>query len=670
MNELHLETSPYLLQHAANPVHWKAWNDPALAAAASQNKLLIVSVGYSACHWCHVMEHETFEDAGAADVMNRDFVSIKVDREERPDVDAVYMKAVQIMTGRGGWPMNVVALPDGRPVWGGTYFRRSEWMDTLEQLQNLWRNDPAKMIEYAEKLTAAVHSLRLPVNPAPETPSSLASLVEKWKKSFDPDYGGMARAPKFMMPCNYRFLMHYGHKTKDPDLLAFVDLTLTRMAWGGLFDTVGGGFSRYAVDMRWHVPHFEKMLYDNGQLVSLYADAYKRTQNLLYREVIEKTLAFVSRELANNEGGFYSALDADSPNAGGHSEEGAFYTWTKPELEALLGDDFPLFAGTFNVNDSGHWENGRFVLIQSRPLEETASENSLSVTELASRKQTWERTLFEAREKRTRPGLDDKSLTSWNAIMIRGYAEAFLALGHPGYRETALAAGHFLLDKLWSPEGFLWRTYKNGKAAIPGFLEDYACAIDAFISLYEISFDATWLGRARQLADYTVDRFFDAASGFFSFRSRDGELLVSEHYEVEDNVIPASNSVMAENLFRLGVYFLNPKYEAIASGMAGNVIPGIDYPSAFANWMQVSLRFSDGGQQLAACGAEALETARLIQSGYHPELVIAASEGPSELPFLAERIPDEGTHFYLCESKACHLPQTTAEGILKTLTQD
>ena len=315
MNELATETSPYLLQHAQNPVHWKAWNSKTLSLAKSQNKLLIVSTGYSACHWCHVMEHESFEDEAVAENMNRNYISIKVDREERPDIDAVYMKAVQLMTGRGGWPMNVICLPDGRPIWGGTYFPKKEWINSLDQLAELYETDPEKMLEYAVKLHDGIQSISLIQKQNSATAISqtiLQQLLPKWIKSFDTEFGGYGRAPKFMMPNNWQFLMRYGHQTQNQTLLDQVDLTLTKMAHGGLFDVLGGGFSRYSVDMKWHVPHFEKMLYDNGQLVSIYSDAYKRTKNPLYKEVIEKTLSFIERELTNKEGGFYSALDADS----------------------------------------------------------------------------------------------------------------------------------------------------------------------------------------------------------------------------------------------------------------------------------------------------------------------------------------------------------------------
>ncbi|RYD94761.1 MAG: thioredoxin domain-containing protein, partial [Sphingobacteriales bacterium] len=585
MNELHLETSPYLLQHAGNPIHWKAWNEASLAEARKQDKLIIVSVGYSACHWCHVMEHESFEDNEVAGLMNRHFISIKVDREERPDVDATYMKAVQLMTGQGGWPMNVVLLPDGRPVWGGTYFRKKQWMEALDQLQELFVDGREKMVDYAEKLLEGVKHIGLAkTNSESEIsdPFHIKPIVEKWAKSFDWDYGGYARAPKFMLPGNYVFLQRYGYQTKTQELLDFTDLTLTKMAWGGLFDTVGGGFSRYSVDMEWHVPHFEKMLYDNGQLMSLYAEAYKRTQNPLYKEVIEKTHFFIESELTTTEGAFYSALDADSLNRLAELEEGAFYAWEKQELKDLLGDDFEVFSKVFNINEFGFWEDGRYVLIQGHPLADIAKDSGMTTEALKRKKQDWEKLLYAEREKRPKPRLDDKVLTSWNALMLKGYTDAYKALGDEVYINAARRNAAFITNALWHPDGHLWRTYKNGTAKIEGFLEDYALTADAFISLYEATLEEKWLHLAKQLIDYALEHFYDPEKQFFLYASAHGEQLVAPHYETEDNVIPASNSVMGNVLYKLSILFDNGYYEKVALQMLHQIIPNLDYASAFS----------------------------------------------------------------------------------------
>lgn len=670
MNELQFETSPYLLQHANNPVHWKAWNPKSLELAKETNKLIIVSVGYSACHWCHVMEHETFEDTAAAAVMNRSFINIKVDREERPDIDAVYMKAIQIMTGRGGWPMNVVCLPDGRPVWGGTYFRKEEWIDTLEQLQQLYLSAPEKMLDYAEKLHQGINAISLvqqPDNNANFDADNLKALVEKWKKSFDWEFGGYSRAPKFMMPNNYSFLLRYAYQEKDSELSEFVNLTLTRMAYGGLFDTVGGGFSRYSVDMKWHVPHFEKMLYDNGQLVSLYSEAYRLTHNPIYKETIEKILSFISKELTAPNGGFYSALDADSLTAQGHLEEGAFYVWTKEELKTIIGEDFELFAFIFNINDFGYWEDGNYVLIQSESLETIAQRFNLEVIELQNKKENWEKLLYASRENRKKPRLDDKCLTSWNALMLKGFVDAYKAIGNKSYLDIALKNADFIIENLWTSEGNLLHNHKNGKNTINGYLEDYCFVIEAFISLYETTLDGKWLQNSKQLTDYCFDHFYEPASGFFTFTSDIDTALITKHYELEDNVIAASNSAMANNLYKLAIYFENSYYETIAQKMLNHILPNIDYPSAFSNWLHAFLNFSDSNKELAVCGENALENILLLQKEYLPNVVLAGTHKPSELPFLKARFEKGKDLFYLCQNKNCEQPLEDIISILNAI---
>ncbi|HEX8574924.1 MAG TPA: thioredoxin domain-containing protein [Flavobacterium sp.] len=670
MNLLSLETSPYLLQHANNPVHWKAWNDESLAEAKEKNQLIIISIGYSACHWCHVMEHESFEDDEVAQTMNAHFINIKVDREERPDVDAVYMKAIQMMSGRGGWPLNVVALPDGRPVWGGTYFRKDEWIHLLQQLQEMYKTTPERLLDYAERLHQGIESLNIIKDSDFESrynPKIPQKLLSKWSKSFDHEFGGMAHSPKFMMPNNYSFMLRYGYQTNNTKLLEFVNLTLTKMAYGGLFDTLDGGFSRYSVDVKWHVPHFEKMLYDNGQLVSLYADAYKLTKNPLYKEVIEKTLRFVSRELTNTENGFFCALDADSLNEQGHLEEGAFYVWKKEELQQLLKEDFELFSIVFNINNFGHWEEGNYVLIQDRPLEAIAKENDMTLDALIEKKKSWEQLLFAVREKRSKPRLDDKCLTSWNAIMLKGYVDAYNALQDTNYLETAIKNARFIIEKLWSPEGNLFHNYKNGKVTINGYLEDYCFVIQSFMALYEATLDERWLHDAKQLTDYCFDHFYDTEKKLFTFTSDADQALISKHYEIEDNVIPASNSVMANNLFQLSIYFNNPHYEEVATAMLGKIIPNIDYPSAFSNWLDLYLNFSEQNKELAITGSKALDYLHEINKKYYPHIILAGSTTYSDIPFLQDRFDPDKTQFFLCQNRACSLPTEDFNTVLEQM---
>ncbi len=670
MNELHLETSPYLLQHAENPVHWKSWNSHSLAEAKEKNKLIIISIGYSACHWCHVMEHESFEKQTVANAMNTHFINIKVDREERPDVDAVYMKAVQIMTGRGGWPLNIVTLPDGRPVWGGTYFGPEEWTQTLNQLQEMYQSTPDKMIEYAEKLHQGIEAIGMVQNESPETTNlqnKIEDLVEKWKKSFDWEFGGMARAPKFMMPNNYHFLMRFAFQKEDSQLMDFVNLTLTKMAYGGIFDTLDGGFSRYSVDMKWHIPHFEKMLYDNGQLVSLYSDAYKLTQNPLYKEVIEKTLCFVEKELKNSEGGFYSALDADSLNPENHLEEGAFYVWKIEELKTIIADDFELFSQVFNCNPFGLWEEENYVLIQSQTLEAIADQNNCTVETLRNKKKTWEKLLYIEREKRSKPRLDDKTLTSWNAIILKGYVDTYKALKTDTYLATALENAAFIANALWSPEGNLWHSYKNKKSSINGYLEDYCFVIAGFIALYEVTLDEKWLEKAKQLTDYSFEHFYDEKTLFFAFTSNLDDALITSHYETEDNVIPASNSVMAKNLFQLSIYFNNPYYKKISQQMTYSIVPSIDYPSAYSNWLDVALHFSKENKEVAICSKQALNHLKKINNYYIPNIIVGGTTKTTTLPFLKDRYRENESLFYICQNKTCDLPTTDFQQIIENL---
>lgn len=470
-----------------------------------------------------------------------------------------------------------------------------------------------------------------------------------------------------MMPNNYHFLLRFAFQKKNMKLFDFVNLTLTRMAYGGIFDTVDGGFSRYSVDNKWHVPHFEKMLYDNGQLISLYSDAYKLTKNDLYKEIIEKTLSFVERELMNSECGFYCALDADSLNAENHLEEGAFYVWKIPELKTIIGDDFDLFSQVFNINPFGLWEDGNYVLIQNKSLKDIAKNNNITESTLQKKKLFWEKILYIKREKRSKPRLDDKCLTSWNAIMLKGFVDAYKALEDGNYLDLALKNADFIIKKLWSNEGNLFHNYKNEKSSINGYLEDYCFVIAAFISLYEVTFDEKWLHYAKQLTDYSLEHFYDEKSGFFAFTSNLDEALIASHFETEDNVIPASNSVMGKNLFQLSIYFENSYYEKVSQRMLQNIFPTIEYPSAYSNWMDLALNYSEQNKELAICGELALDYSKKINTIYLPDVVLAGTVKVSNLPFLKDRFEAKQTLFYLCQKKTCQVPSKDFQEILRDL---
>lgn len=672
-NDLINETSPYLLQHAHNPVNWHAWNEKTLAKAKSENKLMLISVGYSACHWCHVMEHESFEDTLVAQIMNDNFINIKIDREERPDVDQVYMNAVQLMTGSGGWPLNAIALPDGRPVWGGTYFKKEQWMDALKQISKLYIEKPDKLYEYADKLEEGIKAMDM-VSLNTDEPifekNFIDEAVNNWSKQFDNSLGGMNRAPKFMMPNNYHFLLRYAHQNNDEKLMNFVNLTLTKMAYGGIFDQLGGGFSRYSVDSKWHVPHFEKMLYDNGQLVSLYADAYLITKNELYKDIVTETLNYVKNEMTIGNGAFYSALDADSLTPEGELEEGAFYVWNKEELKTILKDDFELFSDYYNVNNYGFWEHGNYVLIRKDDDAKILERHSLTKLELKEKKSTWKSLLLKERNKRSKPRLDDKTLTSWNTLMLKGYIDAYRVFGNSEYLETAKKNANFIIDNQLKEDGGLYHNYKDGKSTNNGYLEDYSATIDAFLALYESTLDEKWLTTARDLANYCFDHFFDEQSKMFYFTSNEDKSLVSRSIEYRDNVIPASNSIMAKNLFKLSHYFDNEHFSKTAMSMLNNVKPEMkEYPSAYSNWFDLMLNYAQPFYEVAIVGAEAKQKITELNKTYLPNKLIAASTSENNMPLLENRFNPDNTFIYVCVNKACKLPVTEVNDAIKFIKE-
>ena len=659
-NELINETSPYLLQHAHNPVNWQAWNDETLNEAKTSNKLILISVGYAACHWCHVMEHESFEDSLVAQVMNKNFVNIKVDREERPDVDQVYMNAVQLMTGSGGWPLNVVALPDGRPVWGGTYFKKEQWMSVLEQISEVYKENPQKLIEYADKLEAGIKSLdvvSLNTNEIEFKHEFVSNAVNKWSQSFDRLKGGTNRAPKFMMPNNLHFLMREAYQNENIDLQNYVNLTLTKIAFGGVFDHVGGGFSRYSVDDKWHVPHFEKMLYDNAQLVSLYSDAYLITKNPLYKEVVFETLEFVKRELTNTNGTFYSSLDADSKTKTGELEEGAFYVWQVEDLKRLLAEDFYLFADYYNVNSYGLWEDNNYVLIRSDSDTVFNKKHSISINELNKKKSVWKTILFKERAKRDRPRLDDKVLTSWNALMIKAYTDAYRVFGNQEFLDAAMTNAEFILKTQTKEDGGLYHNFKESKSTINGYLEDYAAVVEAFLNLYENTLDEKWLTASRSYTNYAYDHFFDDTNKMFYFTSNEDAKLVSRNTEYRDNVIASSNSIMAKNLLKLSHYFDNEAYAETSKTMLHNVMPEIaEYPSTFSNWLDLMLNYTNNYYEVAIVGSEVDEKIKSLNAYYLPNKLIVGSKKDNDLPLLKNRFVEGRTLIYVCVNKACKLP--------------
>ncbi|KRO70513.1 MAG: thioredoxin [Cryomorphaceae bacterium BACL11 MAG-121128-bin16] len=656
-NALVNETSPYLLQHAHNPVDWYPWNEATLAKAKAEDKLLLISIGYSACHWCHVMEHESFEDTAVAQIMNDNFICIKVDREERPDIDQVYMTAVQLMNQRGGWPLNCVALPNGKPFWGGTYFRKEDWKNQILGLANTYKKEPNRVIEFADRLSLGiqqVENIDLNTQEANFIWKDLDNMVSSWSERFDNSEGGSDGAPKFPMPNAYSFLLRYAHLAKNTEVLNHVELTLDKMAFGGIYDQIGGGFSRYAVDDLWKAPHFEKMLYDNGQLVSLYAEAYLKFRNPLYKEVVFETLEFVERELMAKNGAFYSALDADS-----ESEEGKFYVWNETELKLFIAKDFEIFKDYYNVNGTGLWEHGNYILLKKKSKQEIAKKHKISVADLEAKIKQWKLILMKQRDKRIRPGLDDKSLTSWNGLMLKGYIDAYMAFGQEKHLEIALKNANFLANTQMQKDGRLWHSYKDGRSTINAYLEDYALVSAAFIRLYEATFDVIWLSRAEQLVAYSLENFYDKNSGMFYFTSKLDPELIARKMEINDNVIPASNSVMANVLYDLGTLLDKDNYKQKAIIMANNVKPDIQkYGSGYANYANLMLKEIVPYYEVAVVGKDAHTKAMELNQKYVPNKLFIGSFESSEMALLQEKYVQGSTIIYVCENKACQMPTT------------
>ena len=670
-NELINETSPYLLQHAHNPVNWRAWNSETLQKAKEEEKLMVISIGYSACHWCHVMEKESFEDSTVAATMNKYFVAVKVDREERPDVDQIYINAVQLMTGSAGWPLNVITLPDGRPVWGGTYFRKDAWINSLEKIQKIYQENPQKLIDYATQLEEGIKSMDLisvNTNELNFTKFPSDSIVEKWSESFDYKYGGPDRSPKFMMPNNLEYLLRHGIQYNNEKLLNYVYVTLDRIAYGGVYDHVGGGFARYSTDLRWHVPHFEKMLYDNAQLVSLYSKAYQITKKPLYKEVVLETLEFIKREMTNPEGAFYSSLDADSLTKEGELEEGAYYVFNKNELKLILEDDFSLFSEYYNINSYGKWEKENYVLIRRKSDILITDEFSISQIELEQKKKNWKNKLRAYRDNREKPRLDDKTLTSWNALMIKGYVEAFKTFQVQAYLTEALKNAQFIIENQLQSNGALNHNYKDGQSSINGYLEDYATLIDAFISLHEVTLDEKWIRLSKKLTDHTYENFYNQENSMFYFTSKKDEKLVTRSFEYRDNVIAASNSIMAKNLFILSHHLDNEKYLNTSSKMLHNVHPEIKtYPSGYSNWLDLTENYKNKYYEIVIVGKDANSKIKELNTSYLPNALVAGSSKVSTKPLLKYRYIDDETLIYVCVNNSCKLPVSEVSEALKLL---
>lgn len=668
MNRLSQQTSPYLLQHAHNPVDWYPWGEEALNKAQTENKPILVSIGYSACHWCHVMERECFEKDDIAAVMNEYFVCIKVDREERPDVDAVYMDAVQAMGVRGGWPLNVFLLPDSKPFYGVTYLPPQNWVQLLKSINDAYGKHYSELAESAEgfvrnMVASESEKYGLVNSTSNYSTDELDLMFEKLKEHFDIKKGGMDRAPKFPMPSIYKFLLRYYDISQNPEALAQLELSLNRIALGGIYDHVGGGWARYSVDDEWFIPHFEKMLYDNAQLLSIYAEAYSLTQNPLYSARIFETINWLRKEMLSPDGGFYSALDADSEGV-----EGKYYIWTEDELKDVLGSDFSWFSRLYTISKQGNWEHGYNHLHLTNYPEDTAKAAGIFDEEFGKRYRESLSKLSEKRESRIKPGLDDKILASWNGLLIKGLADCYRALGDETIRELAVHTGDFIFTKM-SADRQLHHSYKSGKATITAFLEDYAAIIEGYIGLYQITFDEAWLYRASQHADYTIEQFYDEKEGFFFFTDASGESLIARKKELFDNVIPASNSIMATNLYMLGKLLDRETYLNISENMLSKMnkilLADVQWVT---NWAALYCLKTVPTAEIAIVGEDADLMRKDFDRFFVPNKIVVGTKTSSDLPLLQNRSEiNAKTAIYVCYDKACQLPVTSVEAALNQL---
>ena len=669
-NRLAEASSPYLKQHADNPVDWYEWNEEIIKKAEKENKPLLLSIGYASCHWCHVMEEESFMDTAVARVMNENFICIKVDREERPDIDNIYMNACQLISGEScGWPLNAFALPNGKPFFAGTYYPKDNWLNLLKQISDAYKNQHQKVVLQADALTNEIKNYDIDFLKSDSQPAAIDQRI--YQNFFDSIYtqidlvnGGLHGTQKFPLPIVWEFLLQYHYYNKDEKAIEAINKSLTQMALGGIYDQVGGGFARYSTDQEWRIPHFEKMLYDNGQLMSLFAHAYQVTQKPLYKNIIEGIALFIERDLTSTSGGFYSSLNAVTEDG-----EGEFYAWTYNDVKKIVGEtQAGLVAEYYNISPEGNWKAAKNILFASETPEEFAQTQKKSDTEISDLIDKAKSGLLKERNKRKKPSVDDKILTSWNALMIKGYLDAYVAIGNEAYLNIAIKNAEFIEKNMLHKDGKIWRNYSNGKTSVSGFLEDYALLAKAFIRLYQVTFDIHWLQISRRITDYAIKNFYDEQTGLFFFTASSSNDLVVRKIELTDHVIPSSNSVMAEVLFNLYVYFEQNGYFEKASAMVSKVHGKAKRESPFyAHWYYVSGMLANGINEVAIMGKEAIKKNLELQKNYLPGSINMGSVSEENLPLLENKMPADKTLIYVCTNRTCKLPVEDVEKALKLI---
>lgn len=664
-NKLIEETSPYLLQHAQNPVDWYPWGDEALEKAKVENKPILVSIGYSACHWCHVMERESFEDEATSAIMNENFINIKIDREERPDLDHIYMDAVQAMTGSGGWPLNVFLTPDAKPFYGGTYFppqrahNRPSWQETLLGVTQAFKDRRNEIEAQSENLTQ--HLLKANGFGFQKIKEQDVYKKEKYENAFqnilknaDKEWGGFGKAPKFPQTFSIQFLLRYYHISKNQAALIQATLSLDKMIEGGIYDQIGGGFARYSTDTEWLAPHFEKMLYDNALLISVLSEAYQLTKKERYKEVIDETFEFIQRELMlEKEHAFFAALDADSEGI-----EGKFYVWGSDEVKKIVGDTAEVYCAYYDVSQQGNWEATNILRVK-KPLEVFAVENKISIEVLKKIINDGNVKLMRERSKRIRPMLDDKIILGWNALMNTACSKAFCATGNDAYRQLAIDNMNFLLSKFDDrATGQLHHTWKNGNAKYPAFLDDYAYLIEALICLQEITAEKKWLLKAKSLTEHVINNFSEDETGFFFYTALDQKDVIIRKKEVYDGAVPSGNSIMAQNLRRLSLLFDNKEWDRLSVKMVSSLSEAIaKHPISFGNWACLLIELIEGTQEIAIIGNNMKAILEAILGEYIPNRIIMGSvKEDHEYPLLAHKQALVETSIHLCRNYTCEKP--------------
>lgn len=657
-NELVNETSPYLLQHAHNPVNWKPWSEKAFELAKEKNKLIVLSIGYSSCHWCHVMEEESFEDEQVAKLMNDNFVSIKVDREERPDVDIIYQTALELVQGSGGWPLNVIMLPNGKPVYLGTYHDKTSWQSILTKFSSEYTANPKQLESYAELLTKGVQEVysNIASNQNESINKDLInSSIIKVSKKWDKEWGGNLGQQKFIMPSELNFLLDYSVITNDSEVSKHVKKTLDNIQFGGINDHIGGGFFRYSTDSQWKFPHFEKMLYDNAQILSLYAKAYSVYKDPVYKEVIQSTIEFLETEMKNEEGGYYSAIDADV-----NGEEGLYYNWTKDELKSVLGADFTLFAKFYTINDKTLKE-GKYLPLNTMSVEEFANSNNISIATLKDKISEWKNSLLKARKTRLAPIKDDKIITSWNALLVKGYVDAYMALGDQKNLQKAKRAFDYLLKNNYRDENLV-HSFKKGSKVKEVFLEDYAFMIQSALSLYKVTFDLNYLNIANELNQKVLTNYSDS-SGLFTFSPTNK--LITKIIRTDDGVLPSANSIMAKNLLELGhinydTSFLKKSKEMVAL-VSGKFK---EYPQNFGNWGVLLLNNTYPYFEVVVTGSNASSLINQLNRYNIPNMLLIGATEESKMPLLKNRYVENETYIYVCQNNTCKMPVQNPKKVL------